>query len=293
MTQKLLCIVGPTGTGKTSLAVDLSKQLPSVLISADSSQVYRGMDIVTGKDHPQDVILHGIDLVSPSDPLSVSLWYQKVKDLLTKSPLPIIVGGTGLYVKAITEGIPTMSIPPNPSLRAELEPLSVLDLQLHLAGLNSKKFSEMNNSDKHNKRRLVRAIEIASAITPNFPKNISHDTLIIGLKFNNQDRYLSNLKSRVKARVEGGAIEETKLLLSKYNADLLSHRAIGYRSIIAYLGGSLTRSAMLTSWLADEYAYSKRQMTWFSKIKNVKWYECEDPHLFEKLAELVTSWYHK
>ena len=151
----------------------------------------------------------------------------------------------------------------------------------------------MNNSDKHNKRRLVRAIEIASAITPNFPKNISHDTLIIGLKFNNQDRYLSNLKSRVKARVEGGAIEETKLLLSKYNADLLSHRAIGYRSIIAYLGGSLTRSAMLTSWLADEYAYSKRQMTWFSKIKNVKWYECEDPHLFEKLAELVTSWYHK
>ena len=163
--KKILAIVGPTGTGKTKCALAESIKQPSILVSADSRQVYRHMDIVPGKDHPTEVEIFGINIVEPDQPCSVSIWYAAVLPHITQAwqegKQVIVVGGTGLYVKAITSGIDTMQVPINQALRTELEALSIPELQAKLVALNAPKFASMNHSDSLNPRRLIRAIEIS------------------------------------------------------------------------------------------------------------------------------------
>ncbi len=276
--NKLICVVGPTATGKTKKAVELSKQMPSILVSADSRQVYRGMDIVTGKDHPTDFTLYGIDIVSPDEDCSVSVWYDsvmpRIQSAWEEGKQVIVVGGTGLYVKALTEGIDTMSVPINQSLRDALLPLSITELQLKLKELDAQKFASMNNSDANNPRRLIRAIEISSS--PTATKKVSNskatDIQMIGLRYYHNSNHSSNIHARVLSRLNSGAIEETKTLLSKYDQSLKSMTAIGYKSIINYLNGALSYDQMIESWVGDEMAYVKRQLTWFNK-QPVIWYD--------------------
>lgn len=275
--NKLICIVGATATGKTKRALKEFHQQPSILVSADSRQVYRGMDIVTGKDHPRDTKIYGVDIVDPNQPCSVSVWYDAVVPHIERAweegKLPIVVGGTGLYVKALTEGIPTMSIPINQSLRDELARLSITELQNILIKLNQFKFESMNRSDQLNSRRLVRAIEVM--MSPNLPLKSSSSFLesnLIGLKYYNDSNYRSKVIDRVKARLRLGAVNETKSLLAKYNRNLPSMSAIGYRSIIKYLEKEYTEKQMVDNWVADELAYAKRQLTWFRK-QPVIWYD--------------------
>jgi tRNA dimethylallyltransferase len=276
MMPKLLCIVGPTATGKTSLAQKLSQFQPSILISADSRQVYRGMDIVTGKDHPQDVKIIGIDLLNPGDDNSVAIWYDKVYPLILlawdNGVLPIVVGGTGLYVKALTHGIATMSVPINDSLRQDLNNLSLIELQERLIKLDKSKFEDMNNSDRHNQRRLIRAIEVASTTTQNTHKSstIIPQSKLIGLYYSDLSMQQSQIRQRVIKRLEEGALAETKRLAQSASPQALS--AIGYRSIISYLDGSLSYEQMVENWTTDEISYAKRQLTWF-RAQDVTWYD--------------------
>ncbi len=282
--NQLLCIVGPTGTGKTKRAIEESLKQPSILISADSRQVYSGMDIVTGKDHPVDIKLFGIDILDPNQDCSVSIWYDAVIPHIRKAweegKLPIVVGGTGLYVKALTEGIETMQIPINPSLRTQLEALSLTELQSKLSELHPSKYNAMNNSDKHNPRRLIRAIEIglSNYKVPNLVKQSSQfnhiTSQIIGLKYSNLNIELSKIHDRVMARLSQGAIEETKTLLAKYSPDIKSMTAIGYKSIISHLSGELSQDQMIETWVSDELAYAKRQLTWFRKQPTI-WYDVD------------------
>lgn len=280
--KSLLCIVGPTGSGKTSKAIELSKQQPSILISADSRQVYRGMDIVTGKDHPTDVTMYGIDLVEPDESCSVSLWYDSVMPHIISAweqgILPIVVGGTGLYVKALTHGIPTMSVPINQLLRKELSSLSIEQLSLQLKSLNPAKFATMNNSDANNSRRLIRAIEIEvfSQANPIPDEQVPVRTTallrpqLIGLKYSDLSIQRNKIHQRVLARLELGAIEETQRLLKNHDPGLQSMSAIGYKSIISFLSGAISSEQMIVEWVSDEVAYAKRQLTWFKKI-DVAW----------------------
>ncbi|MBP9670445.1 tRNA (adenosine(37)-N6)-dimethylallyltransferase MiaA [Candidatus Woesebacteria bacterium] len=277
--NKLICVVGPTATGKTKKAVVLSKQAPSILVSADSRQVYRWMDIVTGKDHPADFVLYGIDIVEPDEDCSVSVWHDAVMPHIQRAwdegKQVIVVGGTGLYVKAITDGIETMSVPINQSLRDELSPLSITELQNKLKEVDEQKFSSMNNSDVNNPRRLIRAIEIS--ISPKSPLETRISNLesnIIGLKYSDEQIHHNKVRERVLSRLESGAIEETKTLLSKYDPSLKSMTAIGYKSIISHLKGELSYDQMIENWVNDEMAYVKRQLTWFNK-QPVIWYDVE------------------
>lgn len=277
--HQLLCIVGPTGTGKTKRALKEFRQQPGILVSADSRQVYRGMDIVTGKDHPRDTIIYGVDIVDPDQPCSVSVWYDAVIPHIERAwaegKLPIVVGGTGLYVKALTEGIPTMGIPINQSLRDELVRLSITELQNKLIKLNHSKFESMNRSDQLNSRRLVRAIEVTmSPILPLKSSSSFLESNLIGLKYYDDSHYRRKVIDRVKARLRLGAVNETKSLLTKYNRDLPSMSAIGYRSIIKYLEKESTKEQMIDSWVADELAYAKRQLTWFRKQPTI-WYDVD------------------
>lgn len=285
MNKPIFAIVGPTGTGKTARAIELSKQQPSILISADSRQVYRGMDIVTGKDHPHDVSIYGIDLVDPDESCSVSLWYDSVmphvKSAWEQGKLPIVVGGTGLYVKALTHGIPTMSVPINQSLREELSSLSIAQLQDQLESQNPAKFASMNHSDANNSRRLIRAIEIEV-----FSKaNRNHESVsarktalirpqLIGLKYSDLSIQRNKIHQRVLERLDLGAISETQLLLNKFDSNLQSMSAIGYKSIKSFLNGKLSRDEMIAEWVSDEMAYVKRQLTWFKKL-DVTWLDVD------------------
>lgn len=300
--EKLLCIVGPTATGKTGIAVKISKTIPSAIISADSRQVYKEMDIVTGKDHPKDITIEGIDIVAPNEPCSVAVWSQSVMLSLefasTQNELPIIVGGTGLYVKSIIHPIPTMGIPTYEKLRHELEQVSIEDLQARLRRLNPARFYGMNNSDANNPRRLIRAIEVAEFGKSQLSEfhgerhNI-YQEMVIGLSYKDSSRYESAIRERVIARLKMGAVEETKKLLEKYDRNLPSMTAIGYRSLIQYLEGELTKEQLIEKWTADELSYAKRQMTWFRKVPNLQWFDARDPASAGKIAKLVAKWYAK
>lgn len=282
--SSITCIVGTTASGKTRLALKLKSQSPSIIISADSRQVYVGMDIVTGKDHPKDVVIHGIDLLRPDQPSSVAVWYDAISPHLENALLEdkqiIVVGGTGLYVRAITNGIETMTVVINEQLRSELSTLSVTDLQSKLKDVDPVKFASLNNSDAHNPRRLTRAIEIA--MDPSRPapqvtvkkeeQRVSPNIRLIGLRYYDNSSYGSKILERVKKRIKLGAIEETRYLLTQYDPDLQSMSAIGYRSVARYLAGEYSHDQMIESWVSDEVAYAKRQLTWFNK-QNVDWYD--------------------
>src|SRR3989344_9536067 len=162
--KRALIIVGPTAVGKTDLAFSLSRAFPSVLISADSIQVYLGADIIAGKDRSVETFF--LDIVLPHKSFSVREFIEKVRPLIEKAKkenkIPIIVGGTGFYVNALFGKIDTISIPPNKNLREKLEKLSIESLQKKLKKTNPHRFEEMNNSDRNNKGRLIRAIEIST-----------------------------------------------------------------------------------------------------------------------------------
>lgn len=290
--KKLLCVVGPTATGKTKLAVRLAQALGGSLISADSRQVYRGMDIVTGKDHPGETALAGIDFVNPDEPCSVSLWHHAVTPVLSH-PLPLVVGGTGLYVKSLTHPFETMSVKPDPELRQELARLSVSELQSRLGKLASQKLASMNHSDASNPRRLIRAIEVAMGSDSHLPASPSPTTLLIGLRYFDNSNYDSNVEQRVKERLAAGAIEETQRLLESYSPDLPSMTAIGYRSIIKYLAGELSRDELIVQWTHDELAYAKRQLTWFAKVAGIHWFDPSVEGVGDQVEELASSWYYK
>lgn len=274
--NKIICVVGSTGTGKTKKAIEISKDQPSIIISADSRQVYRGMDIVTGKDHPSDVNIYGIDIVDPSDSCSVSIWYDSVMPVIERAwnnnVLPIVVGGTGLYVRSIVKGIETMSVPINESLRGELSKLTVSELADHLVSINPEKFNSMNDSDRQNPRRLIRAIEVGESEGIKSPKLHIAEAEFLGLRYLDHDQYAKTIRARVIERINSGAIAETKQLLSKYSATLSSMTAIGYQSIVRHLDGQLSYDEMIEDWVLGELQYAKRQTTWFRK-EPVIWYD--------------------
>lgn len=288
--NKILCIVGPTATGKTALAVSLASRYPSALISADSRQVYRYMDIVTGKDHPTNINIAGVDLVDPEDECSVANWYDAISPLLS-SELPIIVGGTGLYVKAVTNGIPTMHIPPNESLRSELNTLSLTELQNKLSAINPQKLQSFNNSDLNNPRRLIRAIEVSLASSSPAQHVVVKNSLLLGLTWSDDNSYKQLILSRVNKRIQEGAIQETEKLLKEYDRSLPAMSAIGYRSIIQFLDRQILLEEMIEQWVQDEFAYAKRQMTWFKKVPGIVWFDAHNPMTASRVAEKVASWY--
>lgn len=291
--NQIVAIVGPTGTGKTKRAIKLSLLQSSILVSADSRQVFRGMDIVTGKDHPKNVSIYGIDIVSPDEPCSVSVWFDAVMPHIRKAwaegKLPIVVGGTGLYVKAITEGIETMGVPINDKLREILSVLSISELQTKIMESDLAKYESMNESDRQNPRRLIRAIEISQS-NKNLSKFFKVSSKIIGLNPPDQETYRKIIKQRVIERLEQGAISETKSLLTKYDKNLQSMSAIGYKSIINFLEGKITRDEMIEDWVDNEIKYAKRQLTWFRK-QPVIWYDIDNTNAPTSPQPSVGGWY--
>lgn len=309
--KTLPAIVGPTGVGKTAAAVAMAQQFDAEIISVDSRQVYIGMDIATGKEVDQGswaavngrrtleidgVLIHGLDLVEPDQPFSVSQWYRQVvtllEEILFRQRKPILVGGTGYYLRALEGGIKTLEIPPNQELRARLESVSTDVLVEQLAELDADRVSLV---DPSNKRRLIRAIEVAehqhqqqsanerSVSSPDqkyqkWPD--SFDLSLIGLTMDRRQLY-DRIDGRVDRMVEMGLVDETRQLLEKYGREIPAMSGIGYAEIIEYLDGvvPLTEAVLKIKW--RNHGYVRRQYTWFNK-RSVHWINADNNEGWQK-----------
>lgn len=331
--NKLLIICGPTATGKTQLALSLAKQFSGELISADSRQVYKGMDIGTGKDVPatahrkssdlhvefrgknyqfpvyfiDQVALWMYDVVNPDEDFSVSHYQYLVKNVIyhvwNKGKLPIVVGGTGFYLRSIIAPVETSAVPPDKNLRIKLNNWSTGQLQEKLQELAPHIWLKMNESDRHNPRRLIRKIEIrlstnVDTLTVNWDKQ--PDTLFIGLTAPLNILY-QRINQRVEARVRQGIIEEIRNLLAQgYAWDLPAMSGLGYRQWREYFdlvgtgGISLEeklKEETLRRWKFAEHAFARRQLTWFRKQTDIHWFDITKSNLKTQVAAMMAKWY--
>jgi len=294
--RKLLIICGPTAVGKTKLGLKLAKRFNGEIISADSRQVYQGMDIGTGKDNLKTWL---VDVVEPSFRFNVADYQKRAKtaidEILKKGKLPIIVGGTGFYIKAITEGIETIGVGPDWELRTKLSNCQINELQITLEKLDPDRFRRMNESDRQNPRRLIRAIEIAQAVGQNTKykiQNTNKDTLFIGLTAPNEILY-PRIDQRVEERIKAGLEEEIKNLLKKgYNWE---NSALGttlaYSEWRDFFENKKDKFEIIKKWKFDEHGYARRQMTWFKKNKKINWFDITDNLWQEKVEKKVNNWY--
>jgi len=297
--KKVLIICGPTATGKTSLASSLAERWDGELVSADSRQVYQGMDIGTGKDKGEVAVpLWLVDLVSPKEQFSVFDWLilarAKIKDIWKRGRLPIVVGGTGLYLKALVDGIETLAIPPDKKLRKELGRLNLEELQRRLKRTAPQVFASLNQSDRNNPRRLVRKIEIAlskkerSGFGP-----LEADFLMIGLTAP-KDLLYRRIDYRVEKRVEMGLIDEIRGLLKKgihwFDPGM---NTLAYKEFKAFFEGKESWAEAVQRWRFDEHGYARRQITWFKRDDRIRWFNIAQKGFKEKVKKLVEKWYSK
>lgn len=307
--KRLLVILGPTTTGKTDLALTLAKKFNGELISADSRQVYKGLDIGTGKMPGKfeslkmedgrwivdGITIHLYDVISPKRQYSVANFVKDaekvIKEISKSKKLPIIVGGTGLYIRALVDGLSNIHIPADKKLRNELKSLTLDQLQTKLKTLSKNIWGRMNYSDRQNPRRLFRAIELAS-IKGYKMKNKKYDALKIGLNASRKVLYQRS-DERVLSRIKQGMIEEANRL-KKMGLSLTRMRQLGleYGVLADYLEGKIQSKADLIRIMQGKiHGYVRRQLTWFKKEKNVNWFDISRRDTVSKLEKLVGIWY--
>lgn len=297
--NRLLVIVGPTASGKTAVAARLARKFDGEIVSADSRQVYRHMDIGTGKDRPRGVRIWGYDLVDPTEEFSVAKYVEfasvAIEDIWGREKLPILVGGTGLYVKAVIDGIETINVPREPKLRVELRDKTADELFGVLKRLDNARAARMNESDRKNKRRIVRAIEVAKSGSKFEIQDLEISSLlIIGLRAD-KDVLYKKIEERVEKRVRDGFEQEVeKLVVMGISWERQSMQALGYRQWGEYLRGEVSCEAAIEKWKREERKYAKRQMSWFKKDKRTKWMpQVSDKYLRGVVEERVGKWYSK
>lgn len=283
----MIIITGQTATGKTNLALELAKKHNGELINFDSRQIYKYLDIITGKDIPSKKIWL-YDVVNPDQYFSsfdfVKLVTPIIVDIKKRGKTPILVGGTYLYIKHLLYGIDDNNSPPDFELRKELNSKSVKELQDILKNLDVQSINQMNNSDVNNPRRLIRKIEIASKKTSmQKPPRLSLSKTeqkprrlikFIGLKYKDKSKLRKVIEKRVEKRLKDGAIEEVKKLLKMgYKLSDPGMKTIGYQQVIKYLNKEFTKEKAIEDWVNKEVQYAKRQLTFMKQDKNISWKE--------------------
>ncbi len=274
---KIICIVGPTACGKTRLGVALANKFNGEIISADSRQVYIGMDIGTGKDLCEygKTPYHLIDIANPKKQVTLADWQklaiEKIKELNNKNKIPFIVGGTGLYINSLIEGYILDDEKINISLRKKLNSTTLAELQKMLKKIDSDAY---NKIDINNSRRIIRAIEIAknnNSLSKPRRKKI-FDPLILGITY---ERNITNqrIDKRLKDRIDReGMIEEiANLKKSGLSWKRLEDFGLEYRYVAKYLKKELSYDEMITQLETATHQFAKRQMTWFNKRKDIAW----------------------
>jgi len=283
----LLVIVGPTAVGKTAVALCVAERLGAEIVSADSMQVYRGMDIGTAKPTPEErarVPHHLIDMVEPDQEYSLA-HYQRdataaIAAIHARGRLPLLTGGTGLYVRAVVEGLNLPPAPPDPALRRRLEDLAAAEgvgaVHAMLAQVDPEAAARIPPA---NLKRVIRALEVyyqtgtpistLHALDRKRPRR--YNILTFGLDLPRAELY-RNIAERVTAQLQRGLVEEVRRLLQRgYGEHLVSMQGLGYRQIACYLQGRCSREEAVARLIRDTRRYAKRQYTWFRADPTVRW----------------------
>ena len=305
--RRMITILGPTASGKTDLATHLAARLNAEIISADSRQVYRGMDIGTGKDLADYMVdghvvpYHLIDICEPGTKYNLFRYQQDFldcyEDIRSRGVLPILCGGTGLYIEAVLKGYSLSPVPQNPELRAKLEEKSLEELTHLLADLKEKNHSVMHNkTDVDSCQRAIRAIEIE---TYNLTKPTEErqcppiDSLIIGVDIDREERR-RKITKRLKERLKAGMIDEVDGLLKRgIPADDLIYYGLEYKFVTEYIIGKLTYEEMFRQLEIAIHQFAKRQMTWFRGMERrgftIHWIDAMQP-MKDKVEKILSLW---
>ncbi|PLX84295.1 MAG: tRNA (adenosine(37)-N6)-dimethylallyltransferase MiaA [Desulfuromonas sp.] len=272
-TCNLIVVLGPTASGKTRLGVDLARRLDGEIVSADSRQVFRGMDIGTGKDLDEygEIPHHLIDIVDPGDAFSVfqfqRLAYSALENIRERGRLPVLVGGTGLYLDAVLKGYRLVEVPENPALRRQLAEHSLDELQRRLLSARPR---QHNTTDLEDRTRLVRAIEIAEGETEaagDLPPPPAVDPAIFGVRWERAE-LRRRITARLKERLGQGMIEEVERLhAAGVPWETLEFYGLEYRFIARHLQGELNRNDMAQKLGSAIHQFAKRQETWFRRME--------------------------
>ena len=318
--QKMITILGPTASGKTPLAAVLAQQINGEIISADSRQVYRRMDIGTGKDladytvHGSGSMVQGSSLTINQEPLTIPYhlidicepgtkynlfqyqqdFFDAYQDIIGRGKTPILCGGTGLYIEAVLKGYQLSPVPQNPELRARLEGKTLDELTEMLVELKAKNGSVMHNkTDVDSCQRAIRAIEIEeyNLHTPTPKRELPPiDSLIVGVNIDREARR-EKITRRLKARLEVGMIEEVRGLLAEgIPAEDLIYYGLEYKFVTEYLVGKMTYDEMFQRLEIAIHQFAKRQMTWFRGMERrgftIHWIDALQP-MEEKVRQIL------
>lgn len=301
--EKLVVIIGPTAVGKTKLSIDLAHRMNGEIISGDSMQIYKGMNVGTAKirkDEMENIPHHLIDIKNPNEDYSVAEFQETVRPLInnitSRNKMPMIVGGTGLYIQSVLYDYQFTESPSNPVFREKMYKLleekgeKALHEQLVLIDPVSAKNIHPNNS-----RRVIRALEVyectkkpMSEYINDQEKHLLYDVALIGLSMD-RDVLYDRINHRVDIMVEQGVLTEAKELFDKGLRDSQAAKAIGYKEFFDYLDGSCTLDEVILQLKQNSRRYAKRQLTWFRNKMEVKWFDMTPPiHHEQKVDEIFS-----
>lgn len=280
----LIAIVGPTASGKTSLSVELAHEFGAEVVSADSRQIYRYMNIGTAKATPEEqaeVPHFMIDIVDPDQPFTVVDFQEQaskcIRDIHTRERIPLLVGGTGLYISSIVDQLKVPQVAPKPELRAEYEQIIAEkgSNYLHMR-LKEKDALAAEKIHPNNTHHIIRALEVVETLGKSkfhlaSKRDVPWDVLLLGIEMDREVLY-ERIDRRVLQMFEQGLIDETKQLLSMgYKPDLPAMSSIGYQDIEKMLAGELEQPEVIQNIQKKSRNYAKRQMTWFRRMQNIHW----------------------
>jgi tRNA dimethylallyltransferase len=293
---KVVAVVGATASGKSALAIELAKEFSGEIISADSRQVYRGLDVGTGKVTPKemsDIPHHLLDIVEPTEIYTADAFTRDathaIKTIVDNQHLPIIAGGTFFYLDILRGKMQASPVEPDQSFRDSLAKYSNEEL---LELLESKDPKRAANIDSHNRRRLVRALEIINTmghVPPPQAVDTPYDWLMIGIKVE-KEVLLKNFNLRLEDWLARGLLEEVTAVREQLSAERFLELGFEYTLVAEYLDNRLTKAELFEQFVQKNWQYAKRQLTWLKRDEKIVWFQAEEPAtIFNQVREFLSN----